>query len=57
MHGEKRNACRLLVGKLEGMRPRLGREDNIKMGLIEIGWGGMDWIVTSLRAFRLLLIK
>jgi hypothetical protein len=36
------------VGKSEGKRP-LGRptyrrEDNIKMDLREIGWGGMDWI-------------
>jgi hypothetical protein len=36
------------VGKLEGTRP-LGRprrrwEDNIKMDLREVGWGGMDWI-------------
>jgi hypothetical protein len=46
--GEKRNAYRLLVGKLEGKRP-LGRPrsrlvDNIKMDLLEIGWGGVDWI-------------
>jgi hypothetical protein len=45
---EKRNACRILVGKPEGKRP-LGRprcrwEDNIKMDRREIGWGGMDWI-------------
>jgi hypothetical protein len=45
---EKRNAYRILVGKPEGKRP-LGRprrkwEDNIKMYLREIGWGGMDWI-------------
>jgi hypothetical protein len=36
------------VGKPEGKRP-LGRprcrwEDNIKMDVREIGWGGMDWI-------------
>jgi hypothetical protein len=46
--GEKRNAYRLLVGKPEGKRP-LGRPrcrwvDNIKIDLLEIGWGGVDWI-------------
>jgi hypothetical protein len=46
--GEKRNAYRLLVGKSEGKRP-LGRPtrrwvDNIMMDLLEIGWGGVDWI-------------
>jgi hypothetical protein len=45
---EKRNACRLLVGKIEGKRS-LGRPkrrwlDNIKMGIGEIGWVGVDWI-------------
>jgi hypothetical protein len=39
---------RILVGKPEGKRP-LGRprcrwEDNTKMDLKEIGWGGMAWI-------------
>jgi hypothetical protein len=48
MHGEERNAYRILVGKPEGKRP-LGRprrrwEDSIKMDLREIGWGGMGWI-------------
>jgi hypothetical protein len=47
-HGEKRNAYRVLVRKPEGKRPlgRPGRrwEDNIKMHLRELGWGGMDWI-------------
>jgi hypothetical protein len=46
--GERRGAYRALVGKPEGRRP-LGRprrrwEDNIKMDLREIGWGGKDWI-------------
>jgi hypothetical protein len=46
--GEKRNAYRILVGKPEGKRP-LGRtrrrlEDNIRMYVREIGWGGMDLI-------------
>jgi hypothetical protein len=47
-NGVKRNAYRILVGKLEGRRP-LGRPrrrwvDNIKIDLRETGWGGMDWI-------------
>jgi hypothetical protein len=38
----------IMVGKPEGKRP-LGRprcrwENNIKMDLREIGWGGKDWI-------------
>jgi len=46
--GEGRGMYRVLVGKSEGKRP-LGRprhrwEDNIKMGLQEVGGGGMDWI-------------
>jgi hypothetical protein len=46
--GAKRNACRILVGKPERKRP-LGRprcrwQDNIRMDLREIEWGGMDWI-------------
>jgi hypothetical protein len=42
------NACRVVVGKLEGKRPpgrpRSRREDNIKMDLREMGWSGLDWI-------------
>jgi hypothetical protein len=46
--GEKRNAYRLLVAKPEGRRP-LGRPrrrwfDNIRMDLVEVGWGDVDWI-------------
>jgi hypothetical protein len=46
--GGKRNAYRLLVGKPEGKwplrRPRRRWADNIKIDLLEIGWGGVDWI-------------
>jgi hypothetical protein len=41
-------AYRVLVRKPEGMRlsrkPRRRSEDNIRMDLREIGWGGMDCI-------------
>jgi hypothetical protein len=44
--GEKRNVYRLLVGKPEGKRllgrPRRRWIDNIKMELLEIGWGVED---------------
>jgi hypothetical protein len=47
-HEEKRNVCWVLVMKREGKRRlgilNVGCEDNIKMVLREIGWGGMDWI-------------
>ena len=46
--GERRGAYRVLVGKPEGMRqlgkPRHRWEDNIKVVLQVVGWGGMDWI-------------
>jgi hypothetical protein len=47
--GEKKNAYRLLVEKPEGKRP-LGRPirrwvDNIKMDLVEIGWGDVAGLV------------
>jgi hypothetical protein len=50
-NGEKRNAYRLLVGKPEGKRP-LGRPrrkcvDNIRMDLLEFGWGDVDWIALA----------
>jgi hypothetical protein len=46
--GERRGAYSALVGKPEGRR-RLGRprrrwENDIKMDLREVGWGGADWI-------------
>jgi len=46
--GERRGDNRVLVGKPEGRRllgtPRHRWEDNIKMDLQEVGYGGMDWI-------------
>jgi len=45
----ERNSCSLLVGRREGKKT-LGRswhrwEDNSKMDLQEVGWGGMDWTI------------
>jgi hypothetical protein len=48
--GERRGLYRFLVGKSEGKRP-LGRprrrwEDNMKMGLQEVGvWTGSSWLM------------
>jgi hypothetical protein len=43
---KKKNACRILVGKLGGKRlfgrPRRRWVDNIITDLREGGWGGMD---------------
>jgi hypothetical protein len=37
--GEGRGAFRILVGS-----PRRRWEDNIKLDLQEVGWGGVEWI-------------
>ena len=46
--GERRSVYRIVVGKPEGNRPlgrpRLKWEDNIKMDLENVTWGGIDWI-------------
>jgi hypothetical protein len=46
--GEGRGIYRVLVGKPEGKRPLWRRrrmwEDNIKMDLLEVGYGCKDWI-------------
>jgi transcription termination factor 2 len=46
--GEKRNAYRLVVGSSEGRRPLGGPRHrwvvNIRMDLVEEGWGDVDWI-------------
>jgi hypothetical protein len=45
-NGKQRNPYRILVGKLEGTRslgiPGYKWEDNIKMNVRKIGWGGID---------------
>jgi hypothetical protein len=43
-NGEKRNACRLLVGKRPLGRPRRRCVDNIRMDLGDVGWSDVDWI-------------
>jgi hypothetical protein len=46
--GEVRGAYNILVGRPEGRgplgRPRRRWEDNVKMGLGEIGFRDVDWI-------------
>jgi hypothetical protein len=48
MHVGKRCAYRILVRNPEANRPlerlRSRWENNIKMNLREVGWGGVDWI-------------
>jgi hypothetical protein len=53
---EKKNAYRLLVGKPEGKRP-LGRPrhrwvDSIKMAIVQIGLGELDWIGLAQDRYR-----
>jgi hypothetical protein len=42
----RKSACRVLVGRHDGKRPlgarRLRWEDNIKIDVQEVGWGGVD---------------
>jgi hypothetical protein len=42
--GEKRNVHSLLVGKRPLGRPTHGWVDNIRMDLLEVGWGDVEWI-------------
>jgi hypothetical protein len=54
--GENRNAYTLMVGKPDGRRP-LGKPrhrwlDNIKMDLVEVGWGDVDWIGLAQDRYR-----
>jgi hypothetical protein len=54
--GKKRNVYRLSVGKLEGRRP-LGKPrrrwiDNIKVDLLEIALGDVDWFGVAQDRYR-----
>jgi hypothetical protein len=42
MHGGEKECIQNFRGESE--RPRHRWEDNIKMDLRDIGWGGIDWI-------------
>jgi hypothetical protein len=46
--GKRRGAHRILAGRPNGKRPfgrhRHREEDNIKMDVQDVGWGGRDWI-------------
>jgi hypothetical protein len=46
--GDKRSACRALVGKLKGRRPlgttKRGWKDNIKINLREMAWTRSTWL-------------
>jgi hypothetical protein len=46
--GDRRGVYRVLVGKLAGKRqlgrPRRRWENNLKIDLQEVGFGGMDWL-------------
>jgi hypothetical protein len=46
--GQKRNLYTLLVGRSDGKTPLVEKRRrwlyNIKMALVEIRWGGVDWI-------------
>jgi hypothetical protein len=57
--GEKRNARRLFVGKPEGKRPLVRQRrrwiNNIRMDLVEVGCGDVDWI--GLAQWRALVIS
>jgi hypothetical protein len=50
--GEMKNAYKILVGEPQGKislaKPRRRWECNIKMGLSNIGWGDVDWFLSSL---------
>jgi hypothetical protein len=49
---ERRNGHSLLVGKRKGRRP-LGRSrrrwvDNIRIDLVEVGWGDVNWACSTI---------
>jgi hypothetical protein len=57
---EKRNAYMILVEKPDGKeqlgKPQSRREDNIYMGVREIGWGDMGKVYSALDQYNVLFI-
>ena len=55
-YGVRTGVYRVLVGKPEGNRPLWGPrrrwEDNIKMDVKEVEYGGMEWIELTQDRFR-----
>jgi len=47
-YGDRTSGYKVVVGRSDGKKPfertRRKREDNIKTGLQEVGWGNIDWI-------------
>jgi hypothetical protein len=41
---KKKNLISVFIFYVNTRRPRRRWEDNIKMDLREVGWGGVDWI-------------
>jgi hypothetical protein len=53
---EKRNVYSIVLGKPEGKRtlgrPRRVWKDTIKIDLVEITWGGVDWIGVAQHRYK-----
>ena len=49
--GDTKGAYKVLMGRPDGKRPTRGPrhrlENNIKMNLLKVGLGGMDWIALA----------
>jgi hypothetical protein len=44
--------CRKSRKKKTTRKTKLGWKDNIKMDLVEVGWGGVDWVDVAQDRYR-----